>query len=71
MGKVADEYKIGRLQVRPGDILVVKINGRASKAVIDRVSEAFRQKLPNVEALVIDDDIDLSILSCGDGLFAC
>lgn len=58
------EYRVGRLNMQSGDVLVIKVNERLCREVGERVRKFFQQYLPpETKLMVIDRDVDLSILT--------
>ncbi len=57
------EYRIGKLDVKPGDMLVVKLNSRLTDDMAKRARQHFETSIPGVKVLVIDSAVDLSILT--------
>lgn len=53
------ELEIAKLDLRPGDILVVKLKGGRGMPKHD----VFTHLIPGVKILYIPDDIDLAILT--------
>lgn len=54
---------VSRLEVRPGDVIVIKSSDRLSADTVRRISEAARGVVPaGVRLMVIDDRFDLSVM---------
>lgn len=61
------ELAIAKLTLRPGDLLVVKINHTLEAALADKVGTQIKDHLPNgVRVLLIDNSIELSVLTQAD-----
>lgn len=59
-----ETFSIAQLRLRAGDRLVVKVHGHISQEVAQRLKEQVQDSLPEgVVALVIDQNIDFSILT--------
>lgn len=56
-------FEIARLDLRPGDTLVVKIPQFVNRMTADRYGEKIREHCPNNRVLVITKDTDLAVLS--------
>jgi len=54
---------IRRIEFRPGDKLVVRIDGRCTQEQGDRLRDAFEAFAPGVPVLVLDKGISLDVLS--------
>jgi len=57
------EFRIGRLDLRPGDVLVVKCSGVLSTEMAGRVARIMRERLPTTPIIIIDRQIDLAVLT--------
>ena len=61
------EYRLARLRLGPGDVLVVKYDGQASADEIRRSMDPVRQILGGLpRILIIGPDVDLSVLTRED-----
>jgi hypothetical protein len=61
------EFTIARLDLQPGDVLVVKVERPISMLQRDRIGELFsRVGLPN-KILVLEAGVDLAVLSSTGG----
>lgn len=59
-----DKHRISRLDLQPGDTLVVKCEKRFTLEQAEHIRDAFRDKIePPVEVIVIPAEFDLSVLS--------
>ena len=56
------EYRIGRLELRPGDMLVIKVTGNVPSEQVMQMAEDIREIVKS-PVLVIDQNIDLSVLT--------
>lgn len=57
-------FSIAKLAISPGDVLVVKVRGIVSPSIAARAHDLWKGFLPpQTKMLVIDDTIDLSILT--------
>lgn len=60
-------FSIAKLQLAPGDILVVRVRGHVSLDTRARAQAAWSPLLPRtVKMLIIDDTIDLEVLTKAD-----
>lgn len=58
------EFRIAKLKVKPGDMLVAKIADRVSDDVWKRLQGMFKGVLPEgVRVLVLDQGLDLAVLT--------
>jgi hypothetical protein len=58
------DFRIAKLEVKPGDVLVVKIATRITDQIAHDLKLRFEARLPDaVKVLVLDSGIDLSVLS--------
>lgn len=58
------EFLVAKLNLSPGDVLVVKFDVPLSSVAAVRVREQFQDKLPDgVKVLIIERGIDLSVLT--------
>ena len=61
------EYRVGKLSLAPGDVLVAKVDTVLSLAQHDYIRQNLSASLPEgVKALVLDSRMDLSILTKAD-----
>lgn len=59
-----DDLRIAKLDLKVGDVLVVKCSGTISDEVAHRVHDGLQKKCPSgTGVMVIDENVDLSILS--------
>ena len=64
MDKEQLEFTIARLQMQPGDVLVVRAVRPIPSATAERIRDHVRAALPlAVQVLVIDSDVELSVLT--------
>lgn len=62
--KLADlEFQIAKLQLAPGDILVAKFGQGLTFEAAQAVREQFCGAVPGHRVLIIDCDLDLSVLT--------
>lgn len=58
------DYRIAKLEVRPGDLLVMKCKGCIDNETARRIKGQFTGLLPDrAKVIVIDDQTDLSVLA--------
>jgi hypothetical protein len=58
------EFRIGKLELKDGDVLVVKIDGFVTDDTSECVTSYVKGKLPaGVQVLVVPGGVDLSVLS--------
>ncbi len=57
------EFKIARLELRPGDVLVVRTKQRLSRAQIDRLADLIKPAIGSHRCLILDSDTDLAVLT--------
>ena len=61
--------KIERLQVaklNPGDVLIVKCNGRLTQNTMLLLHESMGKLFPENEIMVIDKDVDVQVIANGE-----
>jgi hypothetical protein len=62
--RIVGDVEIGKLHLKPGDVLVVRTESRIPMQVSERIRDLVQPKLPSgVQCLVIDPGIDLSVLT--------
>ena len=58
------EYRIGKLSVATGDVLVVKVDTNLTQDMAERIKAHVGANLPaGVKVMAVGRDIDLSVLS--------
>lgn len=58
-----DEFQIAKLELCPGDTLVVKFGGHLPRDHVEKLRANVAARIPDgVKILVIDERIDLSVL---------
>jgi hypothetical protein len=58
-----DEFQIAKLQLAPGDVLVVRCNQTVTQDIAMQVREYVKGHLPaDIEVLVITPEIELSVV---------
>lgn len=61
-----ERFEIAKLELRPGDLLVAKINMRVTSEVIDQIRESIARCVPDgVKFVVLDETIDFSVIAVG------
>jgi hypothetical protein len=60
------EFKVGRLDLKPGDLLVAKFKERLPQTAIGRIRESFNAVIPGVKVLVLENGADLAILTAAE-----
>lgn len=60
------DLRIGRLDIMPGDVLVVKSEQRVSQKIKDDIMEAMKDILPGVKVLVINGNFELEVVHQND-----
>jgi hypothetical protein len=60
------DFSIAKLSLAPGDILVVKVHQRIAQETFNRISDYFSQQAPGHRVLILDRDLDLSVLTKAD-----
>lgn len=60
------EFKIARLDLRPGDILVVKCRDRLTRETVVRLQEVIRATAPGHKGLILERGMDLAILTAAE-----
>jgi hypothetical protein len=64
LGAPTLEFRISKLEIKPGDFLVVRSRQRMSQQTADRLRESLKGVMPtDVKCLVFDGEIDLSVLT--------
>ncbi len=62
--KIVGAFEIGKLQLRDGDVLVVKTDRPLSTDATDRVRKHLKGLLPrDVTIMIIDRGVELSVLT--------
>jgi hypothetical protein len=56
---------IRRLHLDPGDVIVLKVQHPLTQAQADRMVQRMRAVLPGHKCLVLDHDVDLTVVSAG------
>lgn len=59
-------FEIARIEMKPGDVLVLRSKQRLSSVQIDRLAEHVRPALGNNKCLVLDRSLDLAVLTKSD-----
>lgn len=62
---LGDGARISVLELHPGDILVVRLLGRATQAQIIGMRDFVKAKFPDNEVMVMEDGADLAVLRPG------
>ena len=63
MENIAENYlinvtEISKLQLKPGDILIVKVSGRATKDIVKQVAKYFEDVIPSGASVrIVNDEI--------------
>ena len=57
------EFKIARLDLRPGDILVVKSPDILSHEQVQFISRLLKEECPNHRVMVLSSGMDLAVLT--------
>lgn len=57
------EYRIGRLELRPGDVLIIKTNVQPSTAQLEQMRRQVEAVIQDTRCLVLANGEDLSVLS--------
>ncbi len=52
-----------RLEMKPGEVLVLKCQDRLPLAAVERIKAHFTNELPGVKVLVLDGGMDIGVLS--------
>lgn len=60
------EFKIARLDLRPGDILVVKCQDRLQRDTVLHMQEVIKRACPSHRALILERGMDLAILTAAE-----
>lgn len=60
------EYRVAKLSLGPGDLLVVKTEKPLTREAAERIREVLKQYLPNQKALVLEPGIDLAVLTADE-----
>lgn len=62
-----EKLAIAKLELGPGDVLVVQSKNRVPREVLDRIKTYVEPQLPHgVKILVIDRSVTLSVLTAAD-----
>lgn len=61
------EYRIAKLEVKPGDVIVFKTDRVLSLDQINHVRECIKRVLPGIQALILDKGAEISLIT-GDEL---
>lgn len=57
---------IRRLEVKPGETVVVRLPMTATEDTLDEFCEVFKKNLPDgVRCLIVSDDIELTVVADG------
>jgi hypothetical protein len=58
------EFKIARLELKPGDVVVLKYDGKLSECALAHVQRALRETFPpGQKTLVIEAGFELSVMA--------
>lgn len=57
------EFEIAKLELRPGDVLVARLTRIVPSEALARLRAFLARELPDTKVLVIDAQVDLSIVS--------
>lgn len=57
------EFHISKMELKPGEFLVMRFKRHISQKEADNLRENVRGFLPNNKVLVFDGDVDLSVLA--------
>lgn len=58
------EFRIAKLEVKAGDMLVVKCDGYLSLEMSKKLKQQFKDRLPEgVQVLILDKGLDLAVLT--------
>lgn len=60
------EFKIARLDLRPGDILVIRCKQHLPMETIARMRAAFLPVTKDHKIMVLDGDMDLAVLTAAE-----
>ncbi|WP_412063981.1 hypothetical protein [Rhizobium sp. SYY.PMSO] len=58
-----DIEDVRRIEFRPGDRLVLRVKGRLSAEMFERIKRILEAFAPGVPVLVLDDGMSLDVLS--------
>lgn len=59
-------FAIGRLDLRQGDILVVKCSDHVCSEIADRIRRYVANVVPGHTCLILDGGLDLAVLTAAD-----
>ncbi len=57
------EFKIARLEMKPGDVLVIRSKERLPRVMIDRLGDLVKPILRGNKCLILDGGLDLAVLT--------
>lgn len=61
---MCEEFTITKLDAKPGDTLVIRVDHTLTREIADRIRAAVEPNLPElVKVLVIGKDVELSVLN--------
>lgn len=60
------EYRIAKLSLEAGDVLVVKINHTISAEIGGKIRESFERVVRGNRVLILDNSMELSVLTKAD-----
>jgi hypothetical protein len=60
------KFKIARLDLRPGDILVVKCSDLLTREATVHLHEVIQRIIPGQKALILEHGMDLAILTAAE-----
>ncbi len=60
------EFNIARLDLRPGDILVVKLKDRVNTAALTHWREGLGHILPDNKCMILEGGADLAVLTAAE-----
>jgi hypothetical protein len=57
-----EEFEIKSLDLRDGDIVIIKHPGCISHVAIDNITQSWNRKFPNIKAVVLSEGMDINVL---------
>lgn len=62
MENIGELRKMELLELHPGDVIVVTVNGRLTEKTYLHVEELIEESFPNHKCIVLEDDISIGVI---------
>jgi hypothetical protein len=61
--KKVEKFEIAKLELRPGDILLVKTESKLSGVGTERMVSMFKQAIPEDVKVIVTEELDMAVIS--------